>query len=534
MKNFTQLFTALDQTTKTLDKIKALVAYFEAANDRDKLWAIALLSHRRPKRSVNATLLGLWASERAMLPPWLFEESYHVVGDLAETISLVLPPPQEISNTSLTDWIGFIKSLEPLSVEQKKEKISWAWNRLEAMQRFVFNKLITGGFRIGVSQQLMVKALAKHAEVKENVIAHRLMGNWSPEYSNFQELVLSEDTLDLSRPYPFYLAYALEGDVNDLGDIAEWQAEWKWDGIRGQVIVRNRELFVWSRGEELVTDKYPEFRVFLNLLPDGTVLDGEILPFKNDLPLPFNKLQTRIGRKALTTKQLKDVPVAFVAYDLLEWQGTDIRDWPLHARRKQLAHLCATPSSVLRLSPTVDVDTWEKLAGERMRARELFSEGIMLKRKDSIYRDGRRRGDWWKWKIDPFTIDAVMIYAMSGHGRRANLYTDYTFAVWKGDQLVPFAKAYSGLTDEEIRTVDRWVKQNTVEKFGPVRSVKPELVFEIAFEGIAKSTRHKSGIALRFPRINRWRKDKSIQEANALEDLVKVLEGSENSSGFKV
>ena len=354
-----------------------------------------------------------------------------------------------------------------------------------------------------------------------------LIVSWEIGHRNisiFQELVLSQDTLDISRPYPFYLAYALDGEVSALGNIDEWQAEWKWDGIRGQVIVRNRELFVWSRGEELVTDKYPEFHVFLDLLPDGTVIDGEILPFKNDLPLSFNKLQTRIGRKSLTQKQLKEVPVAFVAYDLLEWQGIDIRDWPLQARRSQLAQLCATGSAVLRLSPTVTVDSWEKLAEERQRARELFSEGIMLKRKNSVYRDGRRRGDWWKWKIDPFTIDAVMIYAMSGHGRRANLYTDYTFAVWKDDQLVPFAKAYSGLTDEEIREVDRWVKRNTIEKFGPVRSVKPELVFEIAFEGIAKSTRHKSGIALRFPRIHRWRKDKPIREANTLDDLTKILE----------
>ncbi len=526
MRHFTSLFTELDQTTKTLSKIQALVNYFDIATNEDKLWAIAILSHRRPKRSVNASLLALWASELSHLPAWLFEESHHVVGDLAETITLVLPSPREVSAETLTFWIEFIRSLDPLTVDQKKEKIRWAWDRLDAMERFVFNKLLTGGFRIGVSQQLMVKALAKHAKVKENVIAHRLMGNWSPDFSTFQELVLSEDTLDLSRPYPFYLAYALEGPVSDLGELADWQAEWKWDGIRGQVIVRKGELFVWSRGEELVTDKYPEFAVFLDLLPDGTVIDGEILPFKNDMPLSFNKLQTRIGRKTLSQKQLKDVPVAFVTYDLLEWQGNDVRGWPLHERRKILAELCDVGSSVLRLSPTVNVETWEHLAEERMRARTLFSEGIMLKRKDSIYRDGRRRGDWWKWKIDPFVIDAVMIYAMSGHGRRANLFTDYTFAVWKDDQLVPFAKAYSGLTDEEIRAVDRWIKQNTIEKFGPVRSVKPELVFEIAFEGIAKSTRHKSGIALRFPRINRWRKDKAIEEANTLEDLVKVLESN--------
>ena len=394
----------------------------------------------------------------------------------------------------------------------------------EPVQRFVFSKLITGGFRIGVSQQLMVKALAKHADVKENVIAHRLMGNWSPAFSNFQELVLSEDTLDLSRPYPFYLAYALEGDVSALGAIEDWQAEWKWDGIRGQAIVRETELFIWSRGEELVTDKYPEFAVLRDLLPDGTVIDGEILPFLNEQPLPFNKLQTRIGRKVLNPKLLREVPVAFVAYDLLEWQSEDVRNWPLTKRRDQLAKICATSSAVLKLSPTITVESWEDLGRERARARELFSEGIMLKRKNSIYRDGRRRGDWWKWKIDPFTIDAVMIYAMSGHGRRANLYTDYTFAVWKDGHLVPFTKAYSGLTDEEIRAVDRWVKQNTVEKFGPVRSVKPQLVFEIAFEGIAKSTRHKAGVALRFPRIHRWRKDKPIEDANTLDDLMKLLE----------
>ena len=528
MKYFTQLFTDLDQTTKTLDKIKALVNYFELANDLDKLWAIALLSHRRPKRTVNASLLGLWASELAGLPPWLFEESHHVVGDLAETISLVLPPPLEISETSLTEWIEFIKSLESLTIDQKKEKILWAWGRLEPAQRFVFNKLITGGFRIGVSQQLMVKALAKHAAVKENIIAHRLMGNWSPEYSNFRELVLSEDTLDISRPYPFYLAYALEGEVSALGNIDDWQAEWKWDGIRGQVIVRNRELFVWSRGEELVTDKYPEFNVFLDLLPDGTVIDGEILPFKNGLPLSFNKLQTRIGRKSLTQKQLKEVPVAFVAYDLLEWQGVDIRDWMLRDRRIQLAQLCETGSSVLRLSPTVTVESWEKLGEERQRARELSSEGIMLKRKDSVYRDGRRRGDWWKWKIDPLLIDAVLISAEFGHGRRASLYTDYTFGLWDQGELVPVVKAYSGLTDEEIAQVDAFVRRNTIERFGPVHAVKPVHVFELAFEGVQVSTRHKSGLAVRFPRMNRWRRDKKPEEADTLETLRRLANPEES------
>jgi DNA ligase-1 len=523
MKFFTRLFTELDQTTKTLGKIKALISYFDHASDQDKLWAIALLSHRRPKRTVNASYLAQWANELSGLPDWLFEESYTVVGDLAETITLMLPAEFQQSDYSLTYWIDFIKSLEPLEVPQKKEKILWAWGQLNESERFVFNKLITGGFRIGVSQQLMVKALSKHAGVEDNIVAHRLMGNWSPDIDSFQDLLHSKNENDFSKPYPFYLAYAIEEPVDSLGKPSEWMAERKWDGIRGQVIVRAGNLFVWSRGEELVTDKYPEYEVMLSLLPDGTVIDGEILPFKDDKPMSFNHLQTRIGRKTLSAKILKDVPVSFVVYDILEWKGEDIREWSMEERRKKLAELCDTSSSVLRLSPVVEFDSWEQLALERERSREFLSEGIMLKRKSSIYRNGRRRGDWWKWKIDPFTVDAVMIYAMRGHGRRANLYTDYTFAVWDGDQLVPFAKAYSGLTDDEIRQVDRWVKLNTLEKFGPVRSVKPELVFEIAFEGINKSPRHKSGIALRFPRMARWRKDKVASEANTLNDLNALL-----------
>jgi DNA ligase-1 len=523
MKYFTKLFTELDQTTKTLGKIKALMDYFQHAPDQDKLWAIALLSHRRPKRTVNASYLAQWANELSQLPAWLFEESYHIVGDLAETITLVLPSQYEPSDFSLTYWMDFIKDLENQDVDSKKERIAWAWQRLDESERLVFNKLITGGFRIGVSQQLMVKALAKYANAEESTVAHRLMGNWSPDINVFDELVLATDETDISRPYPFYLAYALDGPVEALGDPSDWIAERKWDGIRGQIIVRQGQLFVWSRGEELVTDKYPEYEAMRKLLPEGTVIDGEILPFRNELPMTFNHLQTRIGRKTLSQKLLNEVPVAFVAYDVLEWEGQDVRQWPFSERRKKVEGLCAVNSKVLRLSPRVDFATWDELAGEREKSREFLSEGIMLKRRDSIYRNGRRRGDWWKWKIDPFTVDAVMIYAMRGHGRRANLYTDYTFAVWDGDQLVPFTKAYSGLTDDEIREVDRWIKLNTLERFGPVRSVKPQLVFEIAFEGINRSTRHKSGIALRFPRMARWRKDKMASEANTLSDLNALL-----------
>ncbi|UII24410.1 ATP-dependent DNA ligase [Fulvivirga maritima] len=526
MKYFTELFTRLDQTTKTLVKVDALKEYFQKATDKDKLWTIALLSHRRPKRTVNRNYIKQWAAEFSGLPYWLFEESYHVAGDLAETIALILPSPESRTDYSLTYWIEYIQALGGLEEDEKKAQLKSALLSLDTTERFVFNKLITGGFRMGVSQKLMVRALAKYTGIDESSLAHRLMGNWTPETTTFQDLILSEDANeDNSRPYPFYLAYALEDETESLGDTSLWFAERKWDGIRGQIIVREGELYVWSRGEELVTDKYPEYEALKEKLLDGTVLDGEILPYKNGQPLPFNLLQTRIGRKNLTKGVLQKSPVIFKAYDVLEWQGEDIRQWPLEKRRAQLESLVsAVNDPVLHLSDLVTFNEWPQLAAERDRSREFFSEGIMLKRKDSTYKDGRKKGDWWKWKVDPLTIDAVMIYAMRGSGRRANLYTDYTFAVWDGEQLVPFTKAYSGLTDKEIGQVDRFVKKNTIDRFGPVRSVTPELVFEIAFEGINKSSRHKSGVALRFPRIKRWRHDKPKEEANTLEELHQLLE----------
>ncbi|MCB0607894.1 MAG: ATP-dependent DNA ligase [Lewinellaceae bacterium] len=526
MKRFADLFDRLDQTTKTNEKVDALAGYFRETTDEDRMWAIALLSHRRPKRTVSTTRLREWAAERAGLPLWLFEESYHVVGDLAETIALTLPESGAYSDQSLTYWINYIRSLGDLEEAEKKEKILSAWDQLEKRERFVFNKLITGGFRVGVSQLLVVRALARFTGIGESAIAHRLMGAWSPDDTLFKDLLLADDPVaDLSKPYPFFLAYQLESAVSDLGPPDDWQAEYKWDGIRGQLIVRNGELFVWSRGEELLTDKFPEYHALASALPDGTVLDGEILPFRDGMPLPFGVLQTRIGRKNLTRKHLESAPVICMAYDLLEWGGRDIREQPLAERRKLLENLLATTPDqpVLRISPVIGFDHWGNLAEIREKARDEGSEGIMLKRKDSPYRAGRKKGDWWKWKVDPLTVDAVMIYAQRGHGRRANLYTDFTFAVWDGDQLVPFTKAYSGLTDAEFGELTAWVNKHTLERFGPVRSVTPFHVFEIAFEGIQESSRHKSGVALRFPRMLRWRKDKKAEEANTLADLKALL-----------
>ncbi|MEO1053823.1 MAG: ATP-dependent DNA ligase [Bacteroidota bacterium] len=527
MKRFANLFLQLDQTTKTNVKIEALVNYFDEVDDEDKIWAMAIFSHRRPRRTVNANLIRMWAAEAGLVPTWLFEESYHIVGDLAETIALILPQNTATSDRSLSEWITYLKELKDLEEEDKKARIIAAWRTLDHNERFIFNKLITGGWRVGVSQKLMVKALAKHTDLEESALAHRLMGNWTPDNTTFEALIYAENPADdISKPYPFYLAYALEEEPETLGEPSDWQAERKWDGIRGQIIVRDQSIFVWSRGEELVTDKFPEYDHLKEVLPNGTVLDGEVLPFKDGKPLPFNVLQTRIGRKNVTKKILETAPLVFMVYDVLEWQGQDIRHRPMRERRATLEKLVRDHDSngTLILSEVVPFDSWDELKTEREKSRQYLSEGLMLKRKDSAYRDGRKRGDWWKWKVDPLSIDAVMIYAMRGHGRRANLYTDYTFAVWKGEELVPFTKAYSGLTDAEIKKVDTFVKKNTIERFGPVRSVNPELVFEIAFEGINKSTRHKSGVALRFPRIHRWRKDKPKEEANTIEDLLQLLE----------
>ncbi|WP_299894456.1 ATP-dependent DNA ligase [uncultured Aquimarina sp.] len=535
MKLFANLIKTLDSTNKTNVKVNALATYFEQAPEKDKVWTIAILSHRRPPRPVNTTLLRTWASELANIPLWLFEESYHIVGDLAETIALVIPSSTKSTTKTLTQFLEEMITLKKKTEQEKKTYLHENWKVLNYYERFVFTKLITGGFRIGVSQKLMTRALSKATQIDEDILAYKLMGNWDPNTISFQDLVLEEKESDfLSKPYPFYLAYAVENEVFDLGDISDWYAEHKWDGIRAQIIIRNREIFVWSRGEELVTDKYPEFQQFLDFIPDGTVLDGEILPFPNGEIGTFNDLQTRIGRKTISKNLLQKTPVILKAYDLLEWKGKDIRNLPFSKRRALLESLYEDILSLqtseehkipLHLSEKMTFTSWSALAKERDRSRLVRSEGLMLKRKDSPYLVGRKKGDWWKWKVDPLTIDAVLTYAMRGHGRRSNLFTDYTFGLWNDDktELVTFAKAYSGLTDAEFREVDKFIKANTLERFGPVRSVTPELVFEIAFEGIALSKRHKSGVATRFPRILRWRQDKKIEEANSLEDLKTLI-----------
>ena len=529
MKAFAQLYTELDETTATREKVGALVRYFRAVPAADAAWAVHFLSGRRPKRLVRSGDLRAWATEAAGIPEWLFDESYHAVGDLAETIALLLPDTAgtDADPGPLRVWVEErLLGLRELDPPAQRSALLAAWAELGGRERYVWNKLITGAFRVGASQRLVVRALAEVSGVPDEVIAHRLMGAWEPDAGFFQRLVATDtEDADQSRPYPFALAYPLELDAESLGPVDAWQAEWKWDGIRAQLVRRAACVWLWSRGEDLLTGRFPEVELTGGVLPDGTVLDGELLPWLDGAPLPFAQMQRRIGRKTLGRKILAEVPVVLLAYDLLEAEGADTRALALAERRARLESIVAAlpGGAAIRLSPIVGASTWEALVEARLAARAHGAEGLMLKRRDSVYGVGRRRGDWWKWKVDPYSVDAVLIYAQPGTGRRAGLFTDYTFGVWDGDRLVPFAKAYSGLTDAEIARVDAFVRHNTLERFGPVRVVKPELVFELAFEGIQRSSRHRSGIAVRFPRMARWRTDKRPEDADSLETVRALL-----------
>lgn len=563
MRRFAALYQALDASTGTADKVRALTGYFAEAPPEDAAWAVYFLAGGKPRQVVPTALLRALACRRAGIDDWLFEECYQAVGDLAETIAHVMPPATARSEAGLAHWVEErLLPLRGLSPEEQAARVGTAFDELDAAGRFLLVKLIGGGFRVGVSKLLVQRALAAHAGLDAKLVAQRMMGyteaRATPSAARFQALLAPEAPAGAGgevsgQPYPFFLAHPLQAPVASLGDPAQWLVEWKYDGIRAQVVRRGGQVWIWSRGEELVTERFPEIVERVRALPDGTVLDGEILVWPEGAaqPASFHLLQQRIGRKTLSKKVLADAPVAFLAYDLLEAGGTDQRARPLSERRPRLeALLQGTPITV---SPAVPADAWAVYATLREGSRARGVEGFMLKAWSSAYGSGRTKADgtWWKWKIDPLSVDGVLIYAQAGHGRRASVYTDYTFAVWNRPpadaaeaqavvdaiarreptqegalQLVPFAKAYSGLSDAEFAQVDRVIRQTTLEKFGPVRSVKPTLVFELGFEGINRSPRHKSGIAVRFPRMLRIRSDKPLHEADSLATLERLIAAS--------
>ena len=545
MKGFVALYLAIDASTSTLAKVAALKRYLADATPRDAAWAVYLLAGGTPRRAVPTSELRALACEAAVLPEWLFEAGYAATGDLAEAIAYVLPDPEDKLDEPLADWMEQrILPLRALDAAARRDAVLAAWRGLSADERFMFVKLVGGGFRVGVSKLLVQRALAEWSGKDAAGIAQRMMGytdiDTPPTAERFQALLTDDDGgARGGQPYPFFLAHPLPGEPATLGARGDWLAEWKYDGIRAQVVKRDGQVWLWSRGEELITERFPEVVLEASTWPDGTVVDGELLAWRHGEahPAPFALLQKRIGRTKLSKAILAEAPVRLLAYDLLESEGVDRRAEPMHRRRERLEQLG------IATSPLVDAEAWADLAAAREQSRDRRVEGLMLKHRDSAYGIGRTVGAWWKWKVAPLSVDAVLIYAQAGHGRRANLYTDYSFAVWsrpprdaaeaeaaldgrEGDlQLVPFAKAYSGLTDEEIRQVDRVVRQTTVEKFGPVRRVRPTMVFELGFEGIQASTRHKSGIAVRFPRMLRRREDKPVHEADTLGVLRALMEG---------
>ncbi|MCR5866820.1 ATP-dependent DNA ligase [Aquincola sp. J276] len=569
MHAFATLFTALDASTATSDKVAALRRYFAQARPEDAAWAVYFLAGGKLRQVVPTGVLRALACAEAGVPEWLFEESYQAVGDLAETIAHVLPPAGQLGEPlGLAEWIEHrLLPLRGLPPEEQARRVASYWRELDTTGRFLLTKLIGGGFRVGVSKLLVQRALAEHAELDAKRVAQRMMGytdgRSTPSAARYLALLAPAAPAqegeqrapdDAGQPYPFFLAHQLEGDAADfearLGPPERWLVEWKFDGIRAQIVKRAGRVWIWSRGEDLITERFPEIVALAQPLPDGTVLDGELVVWQDERPAPFALLQQRIGRLKLTKKVLGDAPVNFIAYDLLEWQGVDWRAQPHTARRQQLEQVLA--DSRMQLSPMVQAADWPALAELRIESRERGVEGFMLKQRDAAYGTGRTKssGTWWKWKIEPMTADGVLVYAQRGHGRRASVYTDYTFAVWNRQpadaaeaqavldaiarrepaqpgalQLVPFAKAYSGLTDAEFAEVDRVIRANTLEKFGPVRSVKPTLVFELGFEGIQRSPRHKSGIATRFPRMLRIRHDKPLWEADTLQTLEALIHG---------
>ena len=605
MRRFVDLYLSLDASTATADKVAALVNYFREAPPDDAAWAVYFLCGGKPRQVVPTALLRETVCAAAGIDDWLFEACYQTVGDLAETIAHVLPPPRSTADQGLAIWVteGLLP-LRDLPPESQAQRLREAFDRLDADGRFLLVKLIGGGFRVGVSRLLVQRALSEVSGLDAKVVAQRLVG-WTdaraqPDARRYLALVAVDpaETVDAGHPYPFFLAHPLPADqplAQALGPLTDWLVEWKYDGIRAQLVRRAREVWIWSRGEELLTERFPEVAAAARQLPDGCVLDGELLAWvpRSPQPLPFQRLQQRITRKTLTRKVLAEVPVRFLAYDLLEWQGQDVRTQTQAERRRRLEDLLAgladvgesggpvdpagpgapvdpTPavapidpgsitgrastscsaSGVIGLSPKIESDDESALGAWRAEARARGVEGLMFKHRSSRYGQGRTKSDgvWWKWKVDPLSVDAVLIYAQAGHGRRAGLYTDYTFAVWSRPpasrdeaqavvdaiarrepaqpgalQLVAFAKAYSGLSDAEFARVDRVIRATTLEKFGPVRSVVPSLVFELAFEGLNDSPRHKSGVAVRFPRMLRIRDDKPLHEADTLQTLRALM-----------
>ena len=539
LNKFSKLFEDLDSNNSSNKKVNFLTKYFKLNNNLNNILTIYLLIGKKNKRFISGKSLREYYANIYKIPKWLIDECYSKVGDSAEVIALLLQ--DKILEKNIKDDISLnelineiLPKLKKLDENKKKLYIKSLWEKISKDNQLIFNKILSGTFRIGVSKGLVVKAISNMTGVDESIILHRLMGELEPIEETYMFLInqkLEQKELDY-KPYPFQLANTFDERIKETISVDKYQFEPKWDGIRSQIIKRSNNISIWTRGEELVNKTFPELIKIISHFKNDFVLDGEILIWdeNKNRPKNFSLLQKRLGRKSPSLKIQKDLPVVFMAYDILEINGKDIRSKILSERRnileKSFSNLISEDKSIIgkiKITKLHQISNWIDLEEVKNSARKSNTEGLVIKDKQSEYVPGRKKGNWWKYKIDPMQLDGILIYARPGSGKRADLYTDYSFGIWEDNKLVKFANAYSGLNNEEIRELDKWIRRNTLEKFGPVRSVKPELVFEISFDNIQISKRHKSGIALRFPRITKWRRDKNIMEADNLENALKMI-----------
>ena len=556
-RSFGNLINNLEQCNSTKKKINLISVFIKDIDPRDGSWILLLLMSSRQKRVITGRRLKDILQASFRMPSWLIDDCFAQVGDSAETISLLWPQLKseltdaniecsEVYNKLFNEpkeskplhwWMEtLLPAIKDATETTQNRLILKLWSDIADQDHYLTNKLITGGFRNGVSKGLVVKSIAKAYKLDESTVLERLMKPIEINNIWFQELThpVSINRTDRGAiPYPFYLASPVEIEKIKETPPADWRLEYKWDGIRGQLIKRDTGAYLWSRGEELVNHVFPEIIEMAENLPDGTVLDGEILCWQKDVrkPMAFASLQRRLGRKTVNKKLLKECPTVFLAYDILEHKSIDIRAYNLRDRLKLLESVQLNYNHpCLVIDNEKEFAEWEELIQLRDRARLEGAEGLMIKKISSHYLSGRKRGYWWKYKHDPMTLDAVLIYAQAGTGKRANLFTDYTFALWdnsnknsKDRKLVTFAKAYSGLNNSELMELDKWIRTHTIERYGPTRVVEQKQIFEIAFEGVMESKRHKCGLAVRFPRIHRWRIDKPVMEADCIEQAQALL-----------
>lgn len=520
MKRFAELCAILESTANAREKMAALTVYFQDAPPPDAIWAIRLLLGWKPSRIATSQTLRRWARECVQFPDWLFEESCAAVGNLLETLALLIPLPDTPGDVPL--HVRMQRDLLPLrdlTENEQRAAVSAAWTQMDAQQRFVWNTLLTGGFRPHVSEKTLIRALSAWRGLPTTVLACRLKQEWEPTVAGYRAL-FSHDiaALDSSQLYPFQRWYEEPPARGASGAIGDWRIDWHRNGMRAQLIKRGSSVFLWSDDHVIVNDTFPEICEAMAAMTDGTVLDGVITAWSADGPLHRAELERRMKRKRLTKKFKHEVPVRYWVYDLLEIQGEDVRTQPFRQRIHQAAGIIPTEvGSVIHLAEPLEAASWHRLHALRNDARRHGADGVLLRRWTASACPSTRKADQWRvWKADPLTAPVVLVYVQALNAASGQRSVEGTFAAWDGGDLVPVAKTSAGFSDEDVNAIEEFAKQHTVERFGPVRSLKAELVFTLAFDSVSLSTRRKSGLVLHHPRVAGRLLDASIHDAERI------------------